>query len=226
MNSVDKHNLEIMKTAKGYNLWVFSKLKPYLGSQILDVGAGIGSFTGMLPRGKSTAIDIDKFYIKKLQKKFGTNAGFGDIEKGKYFFGNKKFDTIICLNVLEHIKDYRLALKNICKLLKGNGKFIATVPAHKWAYGTMDKYLDHFRRYEKNELIKKCKAAKLEPIIVRRLNFFGLMGWFVNGKLLRRDIIHKVQLTIFEKLVLALVSFEKIIEPPLGLSLFLVAQKK
>src|SRR3990170_3505629 len=100
-----KKTLDVMDMARWYNRWLLDRSRVYLKGDILEVGFGIGSFTGELKKcGRVTGIDVNKVDVKEGNKRFGERVGFGDIEKGKYFFGKKKFDCIFCSNVLEHIK--------------------------------------------------------------------------------------------------------------------------
>src|SRR3989338_8239685 len=86
--------LESMSQAVWYNQWTLSKFKKYLRGEILDVGCGIGNFTNTLSKyGPVTGIDVNEDYIKNLQKDKKIEIGLGDIEKGKYFFSHKEFDT-------------------------------------------------------------------------------------------------------------------------------------
>src|SRR5687768_7072271 len=108
--------LESMSQAGFYNKWTLNKFKEYLRGDILEVGCGIGNFTKILSRfGTVTAIDIDPNLFDKFknQKTLNGNLGIGDIEKGKYFFKGKKFETIVCINVLEHIENDTQALENM-----------------------------------------------------------------------------------------------------------------
>lgn len=210
--------LEIMSKADWYNNWLFEQIKKYLKGDILEVGAGIGNFTSRLKEyGDVVTIDYDPRY---------KNASYGDIEKGKYFFGNKKFDTIVCMNVLEHIKDDRRALDNMRRLLRKKGRLVLLVPAHSWAYGEMDEALGHFRRYSKKEITKKILDSKFSILNSRYLNWSGLIGWFVNGRIFRRKIIPIDQLGIFDKLARPFLLLEKIFEPPAGLSVLVIGEKK
>src|SRR5437868_4507128 len=99
--------LESMSQAKWYNNWVVKKFEKELKKDILEVGCGIGSFTlELLNYGKVWAIDVDQAFIKSNNiSDARLKIGLGDIETGKYFFGDKKFDSIVCLNVLEHINE-------------------------------------------------------------------------------------------------------------------------
>ena len=150
--------LETMSFAKWYNDWLLSLIEHYIGKTTLEVGSGIGNFTHLLEsRSNVTATDINKDYIRRLKRVRGTKteAGFGDIEKNSFFFSKRKFDTIICLNVLEHIKNDRKALNNMNSLLKKGGTLILLVPAHGLLLGKFDKELGHYRRYSLGDIKKK-----------------------------------------------------------------------
>lgn len=218
MDIIGKKTLEIMSQAVWYNNWLLRQIENYLRGDILEIGAGIGNFTSRLAKyGKVTAIDYDPDY---------KNTNFGDIEKGKYFFENKKFDAIVCMNVLEHIKNDKRVLGNMFNLLNHGGKLILLVPAHKWAYGLMDENLGHFRRYSKNEITKKVHNSKFIILNSRYLNWLGLVGWFINGKILRREIISEGQLGIFDYIARPFLLLEGVLEPPIGLSVLVIGEKK
>lgn len=236
MSSIGGYTLQVMKLAGWYNNWLFSHVAPNLKGKILEVGAGIGNFTSLLAKkGQVWAIDVEKDYISDLKKKFGgkVKVGYGDIEKDKYFFKRHlpagrqgKFETIVCMNVLEHIKDDRKALKNMNKLLKKGGRLVLLVPAHSFAYGTLDENLGHFRRYSKKELSEKLEKAGLGIEKLNFLNFLGIWGWFMNAKILNEPTLPGNQLKIFDVLSRPFLFLEKFIEPPFGLSVLVVAKKK
>ncbi|MEK7550198.1 MAG: class I SAM-dependent methyltransferase [Patescibacteria group bacterium] len=210
--------LEIMSSAVWYNNWLLKQISTYLRGEILEVGAGIGNFTSKLSKyGKVTAIDYDSSY---------KNANYGDIEKGKYFFGKRTFDTIVCMNVLEHIKNDKKALKNMYELLNIGGKLILLVPAHNWAYGQIDKELGHFRRYSKKSVSDLLIANGYSLMVIRHLNWLGLLGWFINGKVLKKRIISQGQLNFFDKIAKLFLFVEKFVRPPFGLSVLVIGEKK
>lgn len=224
-SQIGEKTLKIMNSAVWYNNWVFSFIKPYLAGEILEVGAGIGNFTKRLSKfGKVTCVDIDKKYISRLRNK-RVNAGLGNIEKNEYFFGNKKFDTIVCMNVLEHIKNDNIALENIYKLLESGGTFVLLVPAHKIAYGSLDKNLGHFRRYSKRDLKEKLRNSNFRVQNFRYLNWLGVIGWIVNSKILKRRILPKNQVDLFDRFSRSALQLEKFTEPPFGLSILVIARK-
>lgn len=227
-NLYDKDTLESMSQAVWYNQWTVNQFKKFLHGDILEVGCGVGNFTKqLLFFGGVSAIDIKKDYLKQTKELIGSEgqAGFGDIEKGSYFFKDKKFDAIVCLNVLEHIQDDEAALKNLFNLLKKEGRLVLIVPSENFLYGEIDRAIGHFRRYEKTELIKKLSAAGFEVIKSKKLNFLGAIGWFIAGKIFREKKIKKENIKIFNLIAPFILSLENLVEPPIGISILTVAQR-
>lgn len=228
MDTVGKYILHVMKFAGWYNNWLFSLIEPHLSGDILEVGAGIGNFTPFLAKkGEVVAIDINEDYLADLKKLVGkkVKVGLGDVEKGKYFFKKKIFDSVVCLNVLEHIGADKKAIRNMYELLKPGGKLILLVPAHRALFGILDENLGHKRRYTKNQLVKKVALAGFVFKDARYLNLLGSLGWYVNSKVLKRKILPLRQLKVFDKLSRPLLSLEKKMEPPFGLSVLAIAIK-
>lgn len=221
-------SLESMNTAGWYNKWSTDQFKEYLGGEILEIGCGIGNFTNILSSyGTVWAIDINKKYISQTSKRIhGKNrVGIGDVEKGQYFFKSKLFDTIICLNVLEHIKDDSRALENIFNLMKVGGKLILLVPAHPFLYGAIDSAVGHYRRYEKDKLLALMEKHNFKVIKSKKMNFLGGVGWWVTGRLLGKKYVEKSKVGIFNLLAPFFLFFESILEPPLGTSILVIAKK-
>lgn len=221
--------LESMGQALWYNKWMQRKFNEYLTGKILEIGCGLGNFTGALIEfGQVTAIDINYEYIKKLNIKLKGKAqvGYGNIESGKYFFNSDKFNSIICLNVLEHIRNDGKALKNMYKLLEKNGYLILLVPAHKLLYGEIDKAIGHFRRYEKKEIGKIVEQYKFEVIKIQKLNFLGALGWLFNAKILKRKGIDNSSIKLFNFIAPAILPIENFFEPFFGTSVLVIAKKR
>lgn len=221
--------LESMCQATWYNRWLVKEFAGFLKNDILEVGCGIGNFTDYLTKfGNVWAIDINREYVEKTEMLLAGKAevGVGDIEKGKYFFKDKKFDSIVCLNVLEHIKNDNAAIENLYKLLKTGGKLILLVPAHQFLFSEIDRALNHFRRYNKQSIQKQMENTGFEIYKIRRINFLGALGWFLAGSLLRKAIVKKLDIKIFDFVAPLFLSLENFIEPAIGTSILIVAQKK
>ncbi len=148
-----------------------------------------------------------------------------DISEEKTLDFDKKFDTIVCVNVLEHIKDDEKALANMFRLLSPKGNLLLFVPALSQLYGALDKQLGHFRRYTKNMLSKKILKAGFQIKKISYSNFFGIFGWYLNSRILKRKRFSILQPLIFDKFVPLISRTESLLELPIGMSLFLVAEK-
>lgn len=228
--NIGEKSLEIMTQANWYNRWLFSYVKPHLGKRILEIGSGTGNITKLLADGKRKVIacDIEEKYLIKLRselKKRNLKVVFGNIEKKVFNSKYEKFDTTVCLNVLEHIKNDKRALKNIWRSLKLGGNLILLIPAHALLFGTLDKELGHYRRYSKVEVVTRLEKVGFRTKNVRHLNPLGMIGWFINSRILKKRIVSKRQVLLFDILARPFLLLEKALVFPFGLSLLVIAKK-
>lgn len=218
--------LESMSQAKFYNKWSLEKFKKFLNGKIIEVGCGIGNFTSTLSQyGEVVGIDIEKKFVKK-NSDARIKVGYGDIEKGEYFFRNTTFDTAVCINVLEHIQDDKKALKNLYLLLNKEGYLILMVPIHDFLYGEIDKNIGHLRRYNPNILKSELQNLGFTIVKSRILNFLGAIGWFVAGRILKEKQVDEGKIKLFNLIAPFLLVLENITEPPIGTSVLIVARKE
>lgn len=219
--------LESMSQADWYNQWSVSKFQKYLKGKILEVGCGIGNFTKKLSDfGEVYAIDINKGYVGKRNRSSAlARVGYGNIESGKYFFKKKTFNCIVCLNVLEHIKDDERALNNMKSLLNKNGILILLIPTQMFLYGEIDKKLGHYRRYEKQNLLEKLNRIGFTVLSTRRLNFLGAIGWFIAGKILKNAYVTRNKIKVFNLFAPLSLRLEDLMKPLIGTSLLVIARK-
>ena len=220
--------LKTFALAHNYNKWIFDMILPHVGKRTLEVGCGTGNITGYLKDITNlTCLDREDAYIRHMRIDWqAINFICADISD-KYIYQKfpEKFDTIVCINVLEHVENDVQSLKNIYDILDPGGKLILFVPAMSSLYGTMDRFLSHCRRYDKNGLSDKVKNAGFEIKKINYSNFPGIFGWYLNGRLLKRKKFSILQPLIFDKFVPFIAKFEKIITPPAGMSLLCVCQK-
>lgn len=221
--------LESMSQAIWYNRWTLRKFSQYLKGKILEIGCGIGSFSMYLSKyGSLTAIDLNEEYVSNAKNRVDgqVEVGLGDIEKGEYFFKDRVFNTIVCINVLEHTKDDIKVIKNIHKLLAPEGFLVILVPAHRFLYNSIDDSIGHFKRYEKEELKKLLEKNNFEIVKLKKLNFLGSIGWFIAGKFFKEKKVSEGKIKIFNFISPFFLLLENLFEPPFGTSILMIARKK
>lgn len=200
--------LALLSNADGYNRWMFQKIQPYLGRRIIEIGSGIGNFTGaILTTGATDVVvtDTSPGYLQRLRDRLDGEDRIAtqvwDLNQPPATGLRDFADAAVCLNVLEHIPDDIGAMRNIRASLAPGGRLVALVPAKRWLYGTLDERLGHCRRYEKAELQQKLIDAGFEVDALLWMNAVGMIGWFANARLLKRATIPPGHVRIFERLV-------------------------
>jgi SAM-dependent methyltransferase len=215
-----------------YNYWIYEQIAEGLGNRILEVGSGTGNITRLLCANGSEvmATDIVTGYHSQLQRIFNekTNVTVGIFDLTKKVpqeIIKRSFDTVVCLNVLEHIEDDLFALQQIRDALTHGGKLALLVPAHRVLFGTFDRAVGHYRRYEKSELKAKLRQVGFHIHKTKFFNIAAVLPWLINGRLLKRDYISTMQANAANSLV-PLLKMERVLGPPCGLSLIAIAEKK
>lgn len=226
---VGHHTLEVIGQAKHYNNWLYSLIRPWLSGSVIEAGVGTGNFLGFFIKDKFsvTAIDIDSSYLRSVQRAYpGVVTYKYDLESlsvptNLYY----KFDTVVTLNVLEHVPNITQAIKNLHDMLKPNGKIIILMPAFNFAYCSLDKHLGHVKRYTHSEINKLLIKSGFTPLAHTYINPVGLLGWFIAGKVLKKPILTPGLIRIFDLLSPTFLWIEKYIHFPIGLSVVCIAKK-
>ncbi len=232
-NDVVIRDLEIMTGARNYNSWLYSRFDRYLGRRILEVGSGVGNFTAkFLDRDIVVATDVHEPCVDFLKTAFKgkknvvpLNIDIASPQSG--ILRDYKPDTIVCINVLEHVKNDRAALANMHHILGKGGRLALLVPAFQSLYGTIDRLVGHHRRYTKRGLGTKLTDAGFTIKDLYYLNSLGVLGWFLNNRLIKRREESPAQVKFYDSAVVPWLSrVERILRPPFGLSLIAVAERK
>jgi len=134
-------------------------------------------------------------------------------------------NTIVCVNTLEHIVDDEKVLRNFHALLPDNGVLILLVPALQSLFSALDEEAGHYRRYSRRELAEKLQRNGFHVLHAFYHNVFGILGWFLTGKVLRRGRLSPTSLVLFDRLVPIMRVVESMMGPPIGLSVILVSRK-
>jgi SAM-dependent methyltransferase len=234
IDSVGLETLEVMQNAQRYNAWQYGRIAPYLGARICEIGSGIGNMSELLvtaPRDLVVLTDRQPHYLEMLRQKFAAGRLPVVVQQldlpdptATERFQQFALDTVVALNVVEHIEDDLAALRTIRALLQPGGRFVMLVPAFSALYGTLDLELGHFRRYTRSLVMTRLSEAGFHAERVFYFNFVGGLGWWLNARVLRRSQIAARQVRCFEALV-PLLRLEDRFRLPFGQSVISVATR-
>ena len=200
--------LATMSRAKRFNLWMANTIAPFVKGEVLELGAGIGNLTMLLANGKDRyhATDTDEEQLFELRSRteyrpdvVSSRFDFSRAEEVERF--RQSADTVVCLNVLEHLEDDRKALVHIRQCLRSGGSVIVLVPQGPELFGSIDTVLEHKRRYTRDDLVQKMAGAGLRVDQVIEFNRATRPGWYLNSKVLQRKTISPIQLALFDLMV-------------------------
>jgi glycosyltransferase involved in cell wall biosynthesis len=219
-----------LSRAERYNQWMLQQLAPWLGQRVLEIGSGIGSFTRyLLGRELILATELNPRYLRILGNTFERHTHVEVMRLDLRDFdpaplAARGLDTIVCLNVLEHLADDRGTLRRLHAALAPGGCLLLLVPAHEWLFGAIDRAIDHQRRYEQAGLVAKLEEAGFRVEHTRFFNRLGVVGWYLNSVLLGRTRVPGFQLHLHNLLV-PFLRAESTLPLPFGLSLIAVARR-
>lgn len=228
--------LKVISDAGKFNRWMYETIRPFCRGQILEIGSGIGNISRFLLTDgyRVTLSDIESSYIETLSDSFRGSDNLDEIilfdfeekEINKKHSGMiGKYDTIVALNVLEHIEDHEQAVENCRQMLRPGGKLVMLVPAFESLYNEFDKAVGHNRRYSLKNLKEVMSIPGLNIIHTQYFNVAGIVGWYVSGKMFKNKIIPGAQMELYNKLVPLWKIADLLFGRLCGLSLICVAEK-
>lgn len=222
-----------LEGAVNYYRWLLREFSPFIGRNVLEIGAGTGTFSRhllSLPIERLICIEPAENLFPLLDRNLAdlrvvkiccSLEGF--IERKDR---QKGFDTVVCVDVLEHIYDDAGALRAIYSLLNPGGSCCLFVPALSWLYGSLDQVFGHHRRYHKAGLRKLLTRVGFEVQVLKYFHFTGVFTWFLMGWILRWQSWSGGAVQFYDRWVVKPLSFvEKLVPPPLGQSLLAVARR-
>lgn len=217
-----------LQSARRFNKWMGDTLRPDIGDRVLEIGAGIGNLTSQfIPREAYTVSDINPHYLDYLRS-FSIGKPYlsvlkVDATRAEDFAAlSESFDTVVMVNVLEHVADEQAALRNVRDALAPGGRAVILVPQHPRLFGSLDEALEHRERYTEAGLRQSLQRAGLRVANVRDFNRISVPAWWLNGVVLKRSGFSRVQLKVLELLMPVLRRVDRAL-PWRGASLIAVA---
>jgi SAM-dependent methyltransferase len=223
--------LDSLAEAKNYYAWVMRQFAPYAGPTMIEVGAGIGTFSEFIlgdPKvTKLIAIEPATNTYPHLAKRF---AGDPRVEVRQGYLSqhseNLEGDAIVAVNVMEHVPDDAQFLRDAFASVKAGGRLLLFVPALPAIFGTLDVAFEHHRRYTRTSLRAVIEGAGWRPLRISYMNLPGIAAWFMAGRILKKDSIAARDAKTYDRLVIPWLSrLEAAVEPPVGSNLIAIAAR-
>ncbi|MDQ3321792.1 MAG: class I SAM-dependent methyltransferase [Acidobacteriota bacterium] len=229
-------DLEAMSFAVNYHKWILDEFAGFLGKNIIEVGAGTGSFSEMILQTEPETLSLvePSDLYKDLTQNISRLEARTQIDFYNSIFSvvaseiadRKRPDSIIYVNVLEHIEDDDAELSLIRQTLIPGGRAFIFVPALELLYGEFDRKLGHFRRYRKSELEEKCRNAGFKILTSKYFDFAGVVPWYVKYRLLNSVELGGAAVSLYDKIVVPIFRrIESAVNVPVGKNVLLIAEK-
>ncbi len=226
--------LDLFAMAFNWKAYIRREIGQYIKGHVLEVGAGIGETTKALINGHEeswTCLEPDRKLAERIAITLD-NKPCGKSEAPQVIVGNidhpacdRKFDTILYIDVLEHIEKDKLEIKKAAQKLQKRGCLIVLAPAHQYLYSPFDAKIGHFRRYHQKRLIA-ISPANTKLLRVRYLDCVGCLASLGNKVILRAGIPTKNQIIMWDRLMVPLSRiFDSVFGHKIGKSIYIVWQK-
>lgn len=223
--------LDALAGATNYYAWVLRQFEPFLGETVIEVGAGIGTFSqcllGVTKVRKLIAIEPAMNTLPHLEARFAGEPR-AEVRKG-YLSAHAETlegDAIVAVNVMEHVPDDHQFLVDALSSVKSGGHLLLFVPALPAIFGSLDVAFEHHRRYTRQSLSRAIEGAGWDTVRISYMNFPGIAAWYVAGRILRRASITAGNTRTYDRFIVPIVSrIETLVEPPVGSNLLAIARK-
>jgi len=224
-------DLEAMSAANNYLRWIADDFRRYLFGRVAEVGAGTGNFSRLLLEAgveELTALEPSLNMYPRLREVFAADPRVSTVQSsliGHSKAAGRPFDTVVYVNVLEHIEDDARELEAVRKALATGGHLCIFVPALRWLFSELDRQVGHHRRYHREQLVSLVKGQGFEVLEARYFDLAGVLPWYVAFVLLKRPITAG-GVGLYDRLIVPVMRrLEARVWAPLGKNLLLVARK-
>ena len=229
-------DLEAMSFAVRYYRWLFEEVRPFIGRRVVEVGAGTGSFSEMILETEPEILSLvepSEMFLELVKNVPGDETDTV-VRHHRAIFefvadevkAESLPDTVVYVNVLEHIDDDERELELIYNTLETGGRLLIFVPAVQALFSDFDRSIGHYRRYSKRDLERKVTDAGFRIVKSKNFDAAGVLPWFVKYRLLRSMNMDQRSVSIYDGLVVPIVSrLESILPVPIGKNVVIVAEK-
>lgn len=225
--------IDALEGLDNYRNWILDEFRPHLAGHTVEIGAGSGSFSKILIE-HVPALDLiepSHQLFQLLHSRMGDESGAQihmlSAEKWGLDAATASRDTIIMVNVLEHIEDDVEMLKQIHRILRPGGALLLFVPALRFLFSRLDQEHGHFRRYEKRELEAKVRQAEFDIARTKYVDTLGIIPWLIFNKWLGRTDFDEGMVRLYDSIGIPVTRFlERLLPFLLGKNVLLIAKKR
>lgn len=230
-----ERDLRVLGEARRYYDWILAMLRPWIGHAVLECGAGSGHMTRRLlalngPR--VIATEVEESYFPELQalcRPPKADVFRLDLEaltpEAITTIRSHDVDSILMVNVLEHIADDAACLTHLAEALPSGGRLLIMVPAHRQLYSRLDHLYGHHRRYSRRDLRYLATHADLRIRLLRSMNLPGAIAWWALHRVIGRTSLTPAGTRAFDACVPAISAIERLVHPPFGQSVVAVLER-
>jgi SAM-dependent methyltransferase len=225
---------------ENYYRWVFEEVHPFYGDRLVEIGAGIGTFTVRLvrshvschPTARLEVFEPEGTLYQHLKKRLETahpdllRAGRLRITNGVFRSSPERFDTVIMINVLEHIEDDQTSIRAAYHALVPGGTFAVFVPALPWLFSALDRAVGHYQRYEKKRLEELLRRQGFDVVKSKYMDCLGVLPWYLLNVVGRRTSINPHLARLYDTWFVPVTRWiEGLRDPWCGKNVLVVARK-
>jgi SAM-dependent methyltransferase len=215
--------------ARNYRQYEYDMVSPHVGHALLEVGSGLGHFSEQFAGRLDYLVvsDNDPFCVEQLRKRHAANPDVEvlDLALPSEIKIKRKVDTVVMMNVLEHIQEDVQALKDLAGVVEPGGRIVIWVPGYMQLYGEFDRKVGHVTRYTPATLGAAVQNAGLRPEVLKPINFLGGIAWWAAVRRGGAGYPDPRLVKIYDRTVIPLTrGIERIVRPPFGQTVFCVAR--
>ena len=225
--------LEAMAEAANYHRWILDVFKPYLGQHLVEVGAGLGSVSELIVGRHScqtlSLVEPSEVMYQTLvaRARQMNNTRTRVRALASQIKALQEPDSVLYINVLEHIEDDEAELRSVRQNLAEAGRVMIMAPALTWLYGRLDARIGHFRRYRKRELEEKLREAGFRILQSNYFDLPGIVPWWIKYRLLRSETMEPRMVRLYDRFIVPPVRrIEVRFPPPIGKNVIVIAEKR
>ena len=205
LNPFPSEVLEDMGEMPNYNDWIVGQFASLLGGRAVEIGAGLGSISERL-RPLVTHLDLVEptpVLADSLRSKFAGDDNCTVVQQSLENWMETSrpdcYDSVVMVNVLEHIEDDRAAAKGLYGKIKPGGRLLIFVPALPFLYSELDRIYGHYRRYRRTELRDCVENAGFRIEKLRHFDITGVFPWWLLNTVMGKTSFHQPSLTVYDR---------------------------